>query len=80
MNFRFAFTADKTTLDDLLAIAAKSYAQPLPQPVVDLIHFALRALPDGWEADVECTASLSLDLASPMPSSITTKVVPRKKA
>ena len=80
MNFRITFTADKTSLQTALADAERFYAKPFPAPVGDLIGLALGVLPAGWQAEVECSASLSLDGgAVPGPSTVMLRVTPKKK-
>jgi hypothetical protein len=53
--------------------------EPLPAPLLDLITFGLNALPDDWQAAVDCSASLSLDPGAPGPSTVIVRMTPSKK-
>ncbi len=79
MNLKFSFTADKAGAEQALAVQKKLAPEPLPAPLTDLIAFGLNALPDDWQAAVDCSASLSLDPLAPGPSTVVVRITPAKK-
>ena len=80
MNFRFGFTADKATFKAALAAEQALFKNPLPAPVNDLIALAFAALPDSWQATVDCSGSVEFDGLTPGPTMLMLRVTPTKKS